>query len=126
MNVFALVSAGLLAVMLFWAIYHARILFAGIRGKRSATSKTSLGGTEELPKFSLIVPAKDEQPVIHRCLDALMKINYPKEKMEIIVAAGNSKDATREICLDFSKKHPGIVKVVCEGTSKGKPEEFVR
>ena len=34
MNVFAVVSAVLLSVILFWAVYHACILFAGVRGRR--------------------------------------------------------------------------------------------
>lgn len=76
---------------------------------------------EELPKISLIVPVKDEEAVIARCLDALLSMDYPRTKMEIIVVEGGSKDATRDICLDFSKKHPNIVRVVHEDASRGKP-----
>jgi cellulose synthase/poly-beta-1,6-N-acetylglucosamine synthase-like glycosyltransferase/glycosyltransferase involved in cell wall biosynthesis len=117
MNIFAIFSACLLAVILFWAVYHVRILFAGIRGKQ----KRSYDNFGALPKFSIIVPAKDESAVIARCLDALLNVDYPKEKMEIIVVEGGSKDKTREICSEFSTKNQGIVKVICERTSKGKP-----
>jgi cellulose synthase/poly-beta-1,6-N-acetylglucosamine synthase-like glycosyltransferase len=121
MNVFGLVSVILLAVMLFWTIYNARILLAGIRSRRNPERSSPVSIVGELPKFSLIVPAKDEAAVIHRCLNGLLRINYPKEKMEIIVVAGASKDATKEICLKFSEKYPATVKLIFEDSSKGKP-----
>ncbi len=117
MNFFAIFSTVLLGIILFWALYHVRILFAGIRNKQ----KHSYEEVAELPKFSLIVPAKDESAVIARCLNALLNIDYPRDKMEIIVVEGNSKDATKEICTKFSEKNPAIAKVICEKSSNGKP-----
>jgi cellulose synthase/poly-beta-1,6-N-acetylglucosamine synthase-like glycosyltransferase len=116
MNIFAFVSVGLLSVILFWAIYHACILFAGIRGRRSFS-----GSVGALPKFSLIVPAKNEAVVILRCLKALLEVDYPKDKLEIIVVDGGSTDATGEICRGFALAHPELVKVFSEVVSRGKP-----
>jgi cellulose synthase/poly-beta-1,6-N-acetylglucosamine synthase-like glycosyltransferase len=117
MNFFAIFSTVLLGIILFWALYHVRILFAGIRNKQSRSYEE----VADLPKFSLVVPAKDESAVIARCLNALMDIDYPKDKMEIIVVEGNSKDATKEICTKFSEKNPVIAKVISEKSSNGKP-----
>ncbi|MFB3889440.1 MAG: glycosyltransferase [Candidatus Bathyarchaeia archaeon] len=117
MNVFSIISVILLGIILFWAAYHARILFAGLRNRQKRQYKD----TADLPKFSLIVPAKDEAAVIGRCLGALLKLDYPKEKMEILVVEGGSKDATPQICTKFADKNPGIVKVICEKASRGKP-----
>jgi cellulose synthase/poly-beta-1,6-N-acetylglucosamine synthase-like glycosyltransferase len=117
MNIFAIFSACLLAIILFWSIYHVPILFAGIKSKR----KRSYANVTELPKFSIIVPAKDESPVIARCLNTLLNLDYPMDKMEIIVVEGDSKDNTKEICSDFSKKNQNNVRVICEHSSKGKP-----
>jgi cellulose synthase/poly-beta-1,6-N-acetylglucosamine synthase-like glycosyltransferase/glycosyltransferase involved in cell wall biosynthesis len=117
MNWFAVISAVLLSIILGWAIYHVRILFAGIRNK----SNRFYDNVQELPKFSIIVPAKDEGPVIARCLDALLDMEYPREKMEIIVVEGTSKDSTKEICQNFAEKHPASIKILCEKASNGKP-----
>ena len=76
---------------------------------------------EELPKISIIVPAKDEEAVIARCLDALLGVDYPRTKIEIIVVEGKSNDATGDVCLEFAKKHPNILRVVYEDTPRGKP-----
>jgi len=117
MSIFAFFSAGLLAAILFWAIYHLYILFAGIRSK----PKHFYNNIDKLPKVSIIVPAKDEGAVIARCLEALLNMDYPRERMEIIIVEGDSKDATREICSEFSKKYHSIVRVLRECASKGKP-----
>jgi cellulose synthase/poly-beta-1,6-N-acetylglucosamine synthase-like glycosyltransferase len=117
MSIFELFSASVLAVILFWAAYHAYILFVGMRSKFEHLHDQ----VNELPKFSLIVPAKDEAIVISRCLNALLGVDYPREKMEIIVVDGNSKDATSTICSEFSAKYPTIIKTICESTSRGKP-----
>ena len=116
MNVFAYVSVVLLSVILFWAVYHACIIFAGIRGKRKFSSAVGV-----LPKFSLIVPAKNEAVVVGRCLKALLDVDYPKDKLEVIVVDGGSSDGTDEICRGFAEAHPGIFRVIREDASRGKP-----
>jgi cellulose synthase/poly-beta-1,6-N-acetylglucosamine synthase-like glycosyltransferase len=121
MNVFAVISAVLLAIIIFWAAYHACILFAGMRRRRDLERNIILAKTSELPKFSLIVPAKDDETIVGRCLDALLNFDYPREKLEIVVVVGDSKDSTQQICMAYSEKNKDVVKVVCERKSKGKP-----
>lgn len=117
MSIFAIFSAALLAIILFWAVYHTSILFVGIRRKHKPVAES----TDRLPKFSLIVPAKNEGAVISRCLKSLLNIDYPKEKMEIIVVDGDSIDTTAKICNEFAEKHKDTIQVLCEDKSKGKP-----
>ncbi|MCU0372724.1 MAG: glycosyl transferase, partial [Ignavibacteria bacterium] len=40
---------------------------------------------ENLPSVSVIVAAKNEESNIVSCIDSLKKINYPREKLEIIL-----------------------------------------
>ena len=67
------------------------------------------------------MPTKDEEAVIGRCLNGLLNLDYPKDKMEIIVVDGNSTDSTCKLCSEFSAKYPGIFKIINEKESKGKP-----
>ena len=60
----------------------------------------------EEPKFSIIVPTKDEEVVIGRCLNGLLDLDYPKDKLEIIIVDGNSTDSTGKVCSEFSAKYP--------------------
>ena len=117
------ISVILLAVLLFWTIYNGSIIYIGVRSKRK---QASLGLVETkndqpLPKFSLIVPTKNEEAVIRRCLDGIMNIDYPKDKMQVIVIDGNSSDHTPSICQEFKQRYPENFIVVSEQTAKGKP-----
>lgn len=109
----------LLAAILLWTIYQFPILLASIRHELGNTIHPI--DKERLPRISLIVPAKNEEAVIERCLDALLNMDYPRMKMEIIVVEGGSTDATKDICLKISKKHPNVIRVIHENTPRGKP-----
>ncbi|MFQ5758503.1 MAG: glycosyltransferase [Candidatus Bathyarchaeia archaeon] len=114
------ISLALLILILLWTIYHIPIMLAGVRGHGHKSEDISVHGGR-LPKFSLIVPAKNEENVIARCLKALLSLDYPRAKMEIIVVEGGSTDATKDVCLEFSRRHPSVVRVLSQATSTGKP-----
>ncbi|MBN2203259.1 MAG: glycosyltransferase [Candidatus Aenigmarchaeota archaeon] len=54
--------------------------------------------------MSLIVPARNEEKVIGKCLKSILSLSYPKEKMEIIVAIDGSNDKTEKISKSFGKR----------------------
>jgi cellulose synthase/poly-beta-1,6-N-acetylglucosamine synthase-like glycosyltransferase len=120
MIVFDIIAIVLLAFLLFWTVYNGSIICVGLKNRRRRT-QSNLVNTEEIPKFSIIVPTKDEEVVIGRCLSSLLEIDYPKDKMEIIIVDGNSADNTCKICSDFVEKHPGTFKLIKEKVSNGKP-----
>lgn len=58
--------------------------------------------------ISIIIPCRNEEKYIGRCLDSVIIQDYPKEEMEVLVVNGASEDKTREIVKDFAEKHPSI------------------
>ncbi|MBI4744156.1 MAG: glycosyltransferase [Actinobacteria bacterium] len=58
--------------------------------------KRGFGGIEEssLPFITILVPAHNEEKIIHRCLNSIKTQNYPHHKMEVIVIDDGSKDDT--------------------------------
>jgi cellulose synthase/poly-beta-1,6-N-acetylglucosamine synthase-like glycosyltransferase len=56
------------------------------------------------PFISIIVPTKNNEKNIGRCLNALKFLNYPKEDYEIIVVDGCSSDRTPEIARKYGAK----------------------
>jgi len=50
-----------------------------------------------LPSVSIIIPCRNEEKYIEKCLDSLIAQDFPKEKMEVLVIDGMSEDRTREI-----------------------------
>jgi len=82
--------------------------------------KTSLIATNFFPLVSILIPAKNQEKEIGDTLDCLLKSDYPKDKMEIIVVTSGSTDRTTEICKEFSSQGP--VRVFDKTLSrKGKP-----
>jgi cellulose synthase/poly-beta-1,6-N-acetylglucosamine synthase-like glycosyltransferase len=95
-------------------------MLKGLRGSRQQHPDDRL--PSELPRISLIVPAKNEEKVIGRCLRSLLALDYPRGNMEIIVVVGGSEDATEEVCLRYTKRFPNRIRVLREEASKGKPQ----
>ncbi|MEM2507216.1 MAG: glycosyltransferase [Nitrososphaeria archaeon] len=63
--------------------------------KRKEDSSLSREG---LPMVSIVVPVKNEEKVVERLLKALLRLDYPIEKREIIIVEGGSNDKTVKIC----------------------------
>ncbi len=76
------------------------------------TSKSS-------PKVSIILPARNEEEFIGKCLDSLMKQDY--ENYEIIVINDSSDDATGEIISEYAKRDSKIIPV----SARPKPEGWM-
>jgi len=51
----------------------------------------------ELPRVSLIIPAYDEEQVIERKLANARALDYPADRLEIVVASDGSTDRTAEL-----------------------------
>jgi cellulose synthase/poly-beta-1,6-N-acetylglucosamine synthase-like glycosyltransferase len=63
------------------------------------------------PEITILVAARDEELHIGRCLTALSQLDYPHDKLHIVVGNDQSTDATGEIANQFSKQH-AFIKVV--------------
>lgn len=55
----------------------------------------------EYPVVSIIIPVYNEEHTIGVCLDSLLALDYPKEKMEIIIVDDGSTDSTTTILEEY-------------------------
>lgn len=58
--------------------------------------KDNFNSSDRTPKVSIIVPCYNEEDTISLLLNALYDQDYPKDKMEVIIADGMSSDRTRQ------------------------------
>jgi len=58
----------------------------------------------ELPKVSVIIPARNEEKFIEKCIESFLTCDYPKELIEVIVVDGMSEDGTRKIVRELSER----------------------
>ena len=86
--------------------------FAPYLDKFENTSKSS-------PKVSIILPARNEEEFIGKCLDSLIEQDY--ENYEIIVIDDSSDDTTGKIISEYAKKYSKIIPV----SARPKPEGWM-
>jgi len=58
--------------------------------------------------ISVIIPCRNEEKFISKCLDSIVSQDFPQDKLEILVIDGMSEDRTKEIIKDYSQKHEFI------------------
>ena len=62
-----------------------------------------------LPHVTIFVAAHNEEAVIEDCLENLMRVDYPADRMTIVPVNDRSSDRTREIIDEVSARHPGRI-----------------
>lgn len=60
--------------------------------------------TSQLPKLSVLIPMHNEEQVLHFVLEALLKCDYDRDRLEIIPINDNSTDRTRELLDEYHEK----------------------
>ena len=75
--------------------------------------------SQSTPKVSIILPARNEEDYISRCLDSLIEQDY--ENYEIIVIDDSSEDSTGKIISEYAKKQSKIIPV----SARPKPEGWM-
>jgi cellulose synthase/poly-beta-1,6-N-acetylglucosamine synthase-like glycosyltransferase len=90
-------SAGLIVYthlgypLLLWALTHLH------RFQHSSPHRGTKGGNdadEQLPTVSLVIPAYDEEDVIADKVANALALDYPRDRLQIVVASDGSSDAT--------------------------------
>ncbi len=57
---------------------------------------------------SIVLPCRNEEKFIGKCLDTIVENDFPKDELEIIVIDGMSEDRTKEVVRQYSMKYPFI------------------
>jgi len=56
------------------------------------------------PKISVLTPTLDSSQTLEQCLESIINQDYPKNKLEIIIADGGSNDNTLKIAQKYTNK----------------------
>ncbi len=73
----------------------------------------------ELPRVSIILPARDEEEFIGRCLESLLDQDY--ENYEIIAIDDSSRDSTSQIIQKYAEKNAKLIHL----KARPKPEGWM-
>jgi len=64
--------------------------------------------TQEKIIITTIIPCRNEEEYIGKCLDSIIANDYPKDRLEVFVVDGISEDRTREIVRNYVQKYSFI------------------
>ena len=88
---------GIYVVMIYLALIW---IILALKNKKNFITKPI---NEMFPALTFLVPAYNEEKNIGKCLNGLLSLDYPKDKLKIIVINDGSKDRTGQIAESFKK-----------------------
>ena len=105
-------------LLLFLSIFWLLVLFSREEKKQGKETKPS----PQFPSFTAIVPAHNEEKSILATLQSLVDLDYPKDRIEIIVVPNACTDRTTEIVEKFIAQNPAqkIIMISQETPGKGR------
>ena len=92
------------AFIIFWAMIGYPLSLK-IIGKIYRSRKLEKDYAHQ-PTVTVMVVAHNEEKVILDKLHNIIKLNYPKDKIEFLISSDNSTDGTNEIVKEFITEHP--------------------
>jgi biofilm PGA synthesis N-glycosyltransferase PgaC len=97
----------ILAAILFWCavsfILYTYVGYPIIITLLSRLVTVPQYSLRELPSVSLLIPAYNEEDVIGRKIQNSLNLDYPKDKLQILVAADGSNDRTPDLVRSYEK-----------------------
>ncbi len=93
-----------LYVCLFVALYFEVFLMISFLEKRPEKKTKIL--PRHYPTVSMLVPCFNEGKTLAGTLDSLLALEYPKDKLDIVVIDDGSRDNTATIAQEYVAKHP--------------------
>ena len=104
---------------LFWAVsalvvytyagYPAVLALLALGKRQAAAPESDSGSSRDLPGVTLIVPACNEERWIARKIENSLALDYPRERLEIIIASDGSDDRTVPIAQGYEASGLSVV-----------------
>jgi len=88
---------------------------------RSRWSPRPVRRSSDEPSVSVVMVARNEEAVLARKLENLLTLDYPPEKLDVVVVSDGSSDRTAAILSEFERnpRVRAVVKAVSQGKAAG-------
>ena len=98
----------LLGIVVLEALYTARHYLFTIN-RLFGRQRPIYAGIEEAhwPHITVFIAAHNEEAVISGCIEALLDVDYPRDRMSIMPVNDRSTDGTRQIIDHYADRNPG-------------------
>lgn len=96
-----MITVGLIGIMLL--LIQNLFLVISLRTNFKDFSKAEI---KDFPLISILIPSRNEAAQLPHCLEALAKLDYPKDKLQILLGDDNSTDLTSQIIQSWIEINP--------------------
>ena len=105
------IMSALMYPFLFLSLYFQVLLLLSFFENIKKIKNEEFHKLENFPKVSVAVPCWNEEKTLEGTIHSLLHLDYPKDKLEIIIVDDGSKDKTLEIARSFEGRDSNIIKV---------------
>jgi cellulose synthase/poly-beta-1,6-N-acetylglucosamine synthase-like glycosyltransferase len=64
----------------------------------------------ELPSVTIMIPMHNEEKVVRDSMEAMLRLDYPEDKLEIIPINDHSQDNTGNVLREYAERFPELIK----------------
>lgn len=96
---------------LFLSLYFQVFLLLSFFETKKKLKREELQEIDEYPTVTIAVPCWNEEKTLPGTLDSLLELDYPKDKLTIVVVDDGSKDATLTIAKEYESRNKDQIKV---------------
>ncbi len=119
---FSHIILSLLACGLAFYVFFVVRLSWGLRRLPRASSSSLL------PSVTVVIPARNEEDVVGRCVESVLAQDYPRDRLNIAVVDDDSDDRTGTIAKAFAERNPRVTAITLpfrEGLRVGRKPESI-
>ena len=115
-----------LSVILIWLmlVYQFVLCVAGyLYSREAAIERRRIDAqSPDIPGVSILIPAHNEELVIEHTVHSLFSMNFPADRLDVLIVDDASKDRTPEILDELTRKYRGlrVLHIPPEEGGKGK------
>lgn len=108
LSIFAFPVYIIMFLVLYYQVFLLISFFDALSGRRKAEAslKEISRSSKEAPTVTVMVPCYNEEETVVPTIESLLSLNYPADKLHILVIDDGSKDRTYQLVSDYIKDHP--------------------
>ena len=109
---FGTILDALMYPFLFFSLYFQIFLVISFIEKREKIKKEQYRPINIFPSLTVAVPCWNEEKTLGGTIESLLALDYPMDKLKIVIVDDGSKDSTLSIARSYEEKHPGLIFVM--------------
>ncbi len=106
------ILSALMYPFLFLSMFFQVLLLISFFENKKKFDEEEYHKLEHFPSVAVAIPCWNEERTLPATLDSLLALDYPKDKLSIMIVDDGSKDNTYAIAQEYATKYPGLITAI--------------